>query len=76
MRGEADALVFCADGEKRENQNWEQVVEAVAGAQQTGTHCACTHDKRSNPDKQERFPLEADLEILSKCDVQGLEISP
>jgi predicted metal-dependent enzyme (double-stranded beta helix superfamily) len=76
MRGEIDALVLCAYGEKRENQNWEQVMVAIASAQQTGTHCACTHDERSHPDKQERFPLAADLEILSECDVQGLEISP
>jgi hypothetical protein len=52
------------------------VVKAKSGAQQTATHCACTHDERSHPDEQERFPLEADLEILSKRGVQGLEISP
>jgi hypothetical protein len=52
------------------------MVEAVAGAEQTSTHRTCAHDERSHPNQQERFPLQADLEILSKCDVQGLEISP
>jgi hypothetical protein len=76
MRGEADSLMLCAHCQKRENQDRQQMVEAIAGAQQTSTHCPCTHDQRSYPDQQERFSLHADLEILSEGDVQGLEISP
>jgi hypothetical protein len=52
------------------------MVDAIASVQQTGAHSTRTDDQGAYPDQQDRFPPQADLEILSKCGVQGLEISP
>ena len=76
MRAESDALSFKAKRQQRKYGNRKRISQAEAGCDQRKAHCQRRTYQGSDPEQQHAFGFQAKPQILSKCGVQGLEISP